>query len=108
MLYFRVENKRLHIVGQVDAATVDAFEARITEAVESGPVILDMTGVDFIDSAGLRVLLTMSRLAGAPRPLRIVPSEQVRTIFDVTGLDALPEVEFLLPSQRLAEPRSVP
>jgi anti-anti-sigma factor len=99
MLFFRLENERLHIVGQVDATTIDAFEARITEAIGSGATILDMTGVDFIDSTGLRVLLTMSRRPGAPRPLRIVPSEPVRTIFDVAGLDALPEVEFLLPPQ---------
>jgi anti-anti-sigma factor len=97
MLFFRLENERLHIVGQVDATTIDAFEARITEVIGSGPVILDMTGVDFIDSGGLRVLLTMSQRPGAPRPLRIVPSEAVRTIFGVAGLDALPEVEFLLP-----------
>ncbi len=99
MLLFRVEGERLHIEGQVDAATVEAFEARLTEAIGSGPVILDMTGVDFIDSSGLRVLLTASRLVGPGRRLPIVPSEQVRRIFDVTGLDALPDIEFLRPPQ---------
>jgi anti-sigma B factor antagonist len=98
MLLFRLKGDRLHIEGQVDAATVEAFEARITEAIGSGPVILDMTGVDFIDSSGLRVLLTASRLVRPGRRLRIVPSEQVRRVFNVTGLDALPDIEFLLPA----------
>jgi len=99
MILFRLEDGRLHIEGQVDAATIDAFEGRVRKAIERGPTILDMTGVDFIDSAGLNVLLRASRLVGPGRSLCIVPSEQVRRVFDVTGLDALPEIEFLLPAR---------
>jgi len=60
-----------------------------------------MTKVDFIDSSGLSVLLRLSKLPPEPHRLQIVPSEQVRRVFQVTGLDALPEIEFLLPPQSL-------
>jgi anti-anti-sigma factor len=75
MILTRLENGRLHIEGQVDAATIDAFEGRVRKAIERGPVILHMTGVDFIDSSGLNVLLRASKLVGPRRRLGIVPSE---------------------------------
>jgi hypothetical protein len=60
-----------------------------------------MTKVDFIDSSGLGVLLRLSKLPPEPHRLQIVPSEQVRRVFQVTGLDAHPEIEFLLPPRSL-------
>ena len=44
MILFRLEDGRLHIEGHVDAATIHAFEERISEAIREGPTTLDMRG----------------------------------------------------------------
>ena len=46
--------------GEIDMATEDQFHQAVREAVESRPrgrVVLDCTGLAFIDSSGLRVLI---------------------------------------------------
>jgi anti-sigma B factor antagonist len=107
-LFFRLQDRSLHVVGEIDHATIEVFEARTREVVQSGPIILDMTKVDFIDSSGLGVLLRLSKLCAKPHRLQIVPSEQVRRVFQVTGLDAHPEIEFLLPPRSLERVAIVP
>jgi len=46
-------------VGELDMATAPAFEDSLLHALESGAssLVLDLTGVTFIDPTGLRVLL---------------------------------------------------
>jgi anti-anti-sigma factor len=52
----------IHVEGQVDSKTVSALRDYIdTELVESLPVVLDLTAVPFMSSAGLRTLLTLHR-----------------------------------------------
>lgn len=43
-------------VGDLDAYTVPAFRERLTEAATKGNVIIDLSGVPFMDSAGLGAL----------------------------------------------------
>lgn len=52
----------IHVVGQVDSKTVTSLRDYIdTELKEGLPVALDLTGVPFMSSAGLRTLLTLHR-----------------------------------------------
>lgn len=76
----------LWVSGEIDATTADRLHAAILEQIARDPVrvMLDMSGVSFIDSVGLRALVTASRLA----PIQIVhPSEVVSTLLFVTGLE---------------------
>lgn len=54
----------LTISGEVDAASSAAFRGGIKDALTGGykKVLLDLTGVSFIDSAGLRVLIDSQKL----------------------------------------------
>ncbi len=52
----------IHVEGQVDSKTVTSLRDFIdTELKDSLPVVLDLTAVPFMSSAGLRTLLTLHR-----------------------------------------------
>jgi anti-sigma B factor antagonist len=77
--------------GEVDVYTAPALRERLVEDIEGGcpMVVIDMSGVDFIDSSGLGVLVSaLKRVSEAGITMRIVcDSEPVLKIFRITGLD---------------------
>jgi len=78
--------------GEVDVYTAPALDAEITGLLQGGSsrLVVDLTGVSFLDSTGLGVLvkgLKSARDAGGSMHL-VVTSERIRKIFDITGLDA--------------------
>jgi anti-sigma B factor antagonist len=92
---FRVdapEPGRLEVHGEVDAATAPALNAAIAAAAadsDAAEVILDLTGLDFIDSSGLSVLVSNhQRLSSQSRTLVILqPPPAARRLFEIAGLD---------------------
>jgi anti-sigma B factor antagonist len=77
-------------VGEIDLATVDTLQAEVDAAAdEAGQVVLDLRGVSFIDSAGLRLVVHSSRsLEAAGRTLAVVRGpREVQRVFDLVGLD---------------------
>jgi anti-sigma B factor antagonist len=87
--------------GEVDVYTAPALRERLIEASESGSltVVVDMTGVDFIDSSGLGVLVSaLKRVRENGGQMRIVTSkEPILKIFRITGLDRVFELSPTLP-----------
>jgi anti-sigma B factor antagonist len=91
-----VENGTASIVlaGELDLAGAQQLETRLDEAEREGParLIIDLRGLAFIDSTGLRLLLqadARARERGCELVLR--PGEpSVQRVFEVTGaLDVL-------------------
>jgi anti-sigma B factor antagonist len=73
--------------GEVDMAAGPLLDAAIGTQEHDGPVVLDLGGVEFIDSSGLRSLLGASRRAsarGSSVVLRDV-SPEVGRLLDITG-----------------------
>ena len=73
--------------GELDMGTVELLETRISTALgASSTVLLDLAGVSFIDSCGLRLLLRSSdRAMRLGRTFFIVrPSTQVSWVVDLT------------------------
>src|SRR4051812_26820874 len=82
----------LRPVGEVDLASAEHFDATVSSALAAGSVVVDLGAVDFMNSAGLRVLLTAA--AGADGRLRLrSPQRMVRRLFDLSGAGALLPVE---------------
>lgn len=79
------------IEGRLDASTARDFEAAIMAAVGTGPVVLDFTEVDYISSAGLRVLLlALKALTAKGRRLALaMPNPDVMDVIKLTGFDKL-------------------
>jgi anti-anti-sigma factor len=76
--------------GEVDLATAPELESCVQQAFATAPdsVLLDLGGLTFIDSSGLRVLVALSndaRARGAALSLRNVPRHAER-VLDLTGL----------------------
>lgn len=72
--------------GEIDAHTAPSLAQAIDAA---GPdVELDLSGVEFVDSSGLRVLIDAhQRLADAGGGLRLVSlSEPVRRLLEISGV----------------------
>ncbi|UDY37581.1 STAS domain-containing protein [Dermatobacter hominis] len=70
-------------VGELDLASTPAFTAALTEALvdERQTLTIDLSGVTFCDSTGLRALLT----APGHRPVRLrAPTTSVRRLLDLT------------------------
>jgi anti-sigma B factor antagonist len=77
------------VTGEVDAASADGFEARLTAALPSSPsVVLDLSGVSFMDSSGLRALMTIhAEVASRGGSIELsATSSAVDRLLSVTGL----------------------
>ena len=89
---------RLTLTGELDLATVP----RVTEAVEAilardaGRVTIDLSGVSFMDSSGLRLLIVLASSASAEGwTLALTrPTQQVLTLLRISGAaENLPFIE---------------
>ncbi|WP_228817523.1 STAS domain-containing protein [Nocardia transvalensis] len=75
--------------GEIDIASVPHLQSALAEGQQGGrPVVVDMSNVGFMGSAGLSALLVASE-AAEPQRLRVVASDAVRRPIEVTGLDKL-------------------
>jgi anti-sigma B factor antagonist len=84
----------ISVSGDVDLATAPSVEREMAELMaEVGveEVVIDLSRVGFLDSAGVRVLVLAKRAAAArDLPLRVQsPSSQCRRILEVAGLTEL-------------------
>ena len=84
---------RVSVVGELDAASAPRLQRSLDAVigVSAGAVVLDMSGVSFIDSTGLRVLLVLQqRLSAQRRPLTLGDvSVQTRRLLDLSGLSSV-------------------
>jgi anti-anti-sigma factor len=82
---------RITVAGELDMDNAASIEQQILAAISNQltSVTLDLSGLDFIDSAGLRVLFTLgTRLAILQIAFQLVvpPESPIRRMVDVSGL----------------------
>lgn len=84
---------RLSLIGELDVAVVDRLRHRLASVARPGArVVIDLSELSFIDSAGLNVIITGLREAEREGwELRIEPtmSSAVRRVVATMGLDAV-------------------
>jgi anti-sigma B factor antagonist len=82
----------LEPAGRLDSLTCRAFETRLLAALDqSGAVVVDGAALEYISSAGLRVLLVAAkhnRGSGGRLALASL-HENVREVFDISGFSAI-------------------
>jgi anti-anti-sigma factor len=84
----------LEITGRLDATTAPNLELVVNELSEdTKELIFDMSGVEYISSAGIRVLLgAYKKINSRQGTMRIEKAnEQVYEVFDMTGLSDMLE-----------------
>ena len=82
-----VENTTVEIVGRLDTTTAPSLEKTLKEDMgETKNLILDLKGLEYISSAGLRVLLSAQKKMKqiGSMKLRNV-CEEVMEVFEITG-----------------------
>jgi anti-sigma B factor antagonist len=77
--------------GEFDLAGVQAFEGELAKVEQTGAevVLVDLSGLGFMDSSGLRALVMADqRATKTGRRLAIVPGPPaIRRVFEITQLD---------------------
>jgi anti-sigma B factor antagonist len=80
----------LRLTGELDMAGIDRFERLlIADAFpEAGTFVVDMRGLTFIDSSGLRALIIADKRVRAEggRFVVVRGSEQVNEVLEMTGV----------------------
>lgn len=81
----------LTIEGRIDTTTAPEFEAQIDSITDETELVLDFSGVEYISSAGLRVVLKAQKLMNKNGKMKLVNvNDDVMDVFDITGfLDIL-------------------
>jgi anti-sigma B factor antagonist len=89
----RGESEIVHIAGEVDMSSVDTLEQNLLNAVATAsppaPIILECSGVTFLGSCGISLLLSVHSAAlSQDTPMRIVaPQRAVRRPIHLIGYD---------------------
>ena len=84
------------ISGNIDTVTAPQLESQLQENISDvKELVLDFAAVDYISSAGLRVILMTNQLLEDVDGNIIVKNvnEDVRDVFEMTGFDSLLNLE---------------
>lgn len=91
------DNRFVWLSGELDMWSTDAFAAAMRDAVAAGgAVVLDLSRLSFLDSDGIRSIISVARqLSGRGCLILHNPSAHVAKVLDVVGIDGLPDVHLI-------------
>ena len=79
----------VHVMGDVDLTTAEELDREVRAQMLHAPVLLDLSGVSFMDSSGLRVLDALvrhSRAGGGQLSIDARLPGSVAQILELTGM----------------------
>ena len=85
----------LKIVGRLDTSTAPALEAAIDGCTaDTKELILDCGALEYVSSAGLRVILKAQKLMNARGSMKLIGvNETIMEVFDITGFADILTIE---------------
>jgi stage II sporulation protein AA (anti-sigma F factor antagonist) len=85
------------LVGELDLVSADELETRLEALIAASNVrlVIDLSGVDFVDSSGLNLFVTTARAAEAHggRLLLAAPTPNIARVFEVVQIAESVSVE---------------
>jgi len=91
------DTRVISVSGEIHVTTAPEFSQRLNDAIAAGTtsVVIDMSGVEFIDSTGLSVLLNgLRRVTRADGRLSlVVANPTVLRLFEITRLDSTFDIQ---------------
>ena len=89
------ETKTLVLIGRLDTVTAPELEAEISTILPTAEsLVLDMEKLEYISSAGLRVILKTQKALTQKAGLKLINvSDDVREVFDITGFSDFLTIE---------------
>lgn len=83
----------LKVEGRLDTITAPDLEKKITE-LDINELVLDLNKLDYISSAGLRVILTAHKKFSKLQSMKVVNvKEAVMEVFNMTGFSDILNIE---------------
>jgi len=81
----------LSLVGRLDTITAPELERELKDVLpDARELVLDFAGLEYISSAGLRVLLSAQKIMAKQGEMRLVNvNETIMEIFEVTGFSEI-------------------
>lgn len=88
-------NVRIALEGRLDTTTAPELEAALKEALDGATSLtFDMEKLEYISSAGLRVLLATQKIMNRQGEMKVVRvGETVMEVFEVTGFSEILTIE---------------
>lgn len=85
----------LSVAGRIDTTTAPELEKAIKESLDGvTSLVLDFAGLEYISSAGLRVLLSAQKAMSAKGTMKVKNvAELVMEVFEVTGFSDILTIE---------------
>ena len=86
------ESAKIIVVGRLDTQTAPELEKEIDGVIANlKELVFDMTGLEYVSSAGLRVILKAQKIMNSKGSMKIIGvSDNIMEVFDITGfLDIL-------------------
>ena len=79
----------LFLFGELDAASAPVLEKQLKRLQWAGAasILVDLSGLDFIDSTGLHVLILAARRAPEGQLSLLRGARNVHRVFELTGMD---------------------
>lgn len=97
----QVGRTEVTVTGELDVASAEAFAERLRDlTVDGATVLLDLSGVRFMDSTGLQALVTAiqnARRAGRRLDVRPDLTPQVKRLIQLTEVDQILSTPIDLP-----------
>ena len=81
------ETQTLVVAGRLDTQTAPELEKEV-DAITSGvkELIFDMAGLEYVSSAGLRVILKAQKIINAQGSMKLISvNDSIMEVFDITG-----------------------
>ena len=90
-----MENTVVQLVGRLDTTTAPSLEKTLNEDMsESKNLVLDFKGLEYISSAGLRVLLAAQKKMQQIGSMKVINvCESVMEVFEITGFADILTIE---------------
>ena len=85
----------IEIIGRLDTTTAPALDKAINEDMgDAKNLVLDVKGMEYISSAGLRVLLSAQKKMQKIGSMKVINvCEEVMEVFEMTGFADILEIE---------------
>lgn len=78
----------LRLSGEFDMSSVETFRLAVeTSADPEREIVLDLTDLTFLDSSGIRAILTMAQEIGTNGVLLRNPRANVRRVIELIGIE---------------------
>ena len=92
-----MENDKLtvNVQGRLDTATAPELEQALQESMaDANELVVDLEGLEYMSSAGLRILLASHKAMSAKRGMKVINvNDIIAELFEITGFSDILDIE---------------